>query len=216
MDADGVVDRGYESSPTVGAIALALSKAQGAMAAAKKDATNPHFKSRYADLASVWEACRVPLSANELAVIQVTEYAGTGGITLMTMLVHSSGEWFRSRLYVPLAQPSVQQIGSAITYARRYALGAIVGVAAADDDDGEAAETARPANDTKATPPAAPKRSEAQAARDMAELLKMAASPAEVQEVWARIERMPFKDAMRGELRGAYEQALGRWQAATG
>ena len=221
MTADGEVveDRGLETSPTVGAIAAALAKAQGAMQGAKKEAVNPHFRSRYADLASVWEACRAPLAANELAVVQMLEPAGTGGISLRSLLVHSSGEFFASRLYIPLRDPSPQAIGSAITYARRYALAALVGVAAEDDDGEEAQQrtvpAAPPAN-TQAPAAPGPRRTEAQAARDMEQLLREAQTFGDLEKKWARIEAMPFKDAIRAELRRTFEREAARFQAAVG
>lgn len=124
-------------SPTIGKLALALSKAQAKIEGAKKDASNPFFKSSYADLASVWDACHLELAANELAVIQLVE-DGMDKATVETMLVHSSGEWIRNRLSLKPKANDPQSIGSAITYARRYALAAIVGVCPIDDD-GEAA-----------------------------------------------------------------------------
>ncbi len=126
-----------ETSPTIGALALALSAAQGEMAAAKKDAENPHFKSRYADLASIWDACRAPLSKHKLAVLQTVAAQGDV-VAITTMLAHESGEWVRDVLNLLPRDPSPQSAGSAITYGRRYALAAIVGVAP-DDDDGNAA-----------------------------------------------------------------------------
>src|SRR5262245_42816044 len=131
-----------ETSEQIGELATALAKAQGSIQAAKKDSFNPHFKSSYADLASVWEACREPLSSNGLAVVQVPE-AGEQSVTVTTTLYHSSGQWIRSRLTVPVGQDTAQGIGSALTYARRYGLAAMVGVAP-DEDDGNAAATREP------------------------------------------------------------------------
>lgn len=149
-----------EESPTLGAFAGALAKAQGAMHHASKDKTNPHFKSRYADLASMLDACREALAANGLAVIQKPGNAD-GGVVLTTMVVHASGEWVRARLWMPVAQQSAQAYGSALTYARRYSLASIVGIAADEDDDGNAASTSAPSapRATSGTPvPASGKR----------------------------------------------------------
>lgn len=132
-----------EYSATLGSLAKALAKAQGEISTAKKDSTNPHFKSAYADLASIWDACRGPLSAADLCVIQTTQAGGRDGVTLVTTLLHSSGEWIRGTLYMPNAKGDAQGMGSALTYARRYALAAIVGVAP-DDDDGERAVEHKP------------------------------------------------------------------------
>lgn len=126
-------------SESIAALSAALSKAQGTIVGAAKDTENPYFKSRYADLSSVWDACRSQLSANGLAVIQL---AGStdDGISVETILSHSSGEWIAEVLSVPLDKRTAQSMGSAITYARRYALAAIVGVAPMDDDGHEATE----------------------------------------------------------------------------
>ena len=129
------------TSPTIAALAAALVKAQSAMGGAKKDSTNPHFKTAYADLASVWDACRAPLANAGLSVVQLVSSDATHAI-IETILAHSSGEWVSSLLAVPLTKADAQGLGSAITYGRRYALAAIVGVCPADDD-GEAA-VARP------------------------------------------------------------------------
>jgi len=129
------------TSPTIAALAAALVKAQSAMGGAKKDSTNPHFKTAYADLASVWDACRAPLANAGLSVVQLVSSEGATA-TVETILAHSSGEWVSSLLAVPLTKVDAQGLGSAITYGRRYALAAIVGVCPADDD-GEAA-VARP------------------------------------------------------------------------
>jgi hypothetical protein len=133
------------TSPTIAALAAALVKAQSALSGAKKDSTNPHFKTAYADLASVWDACRAPLANAGLSVVQLVSSEATHAI-IETILAHSSGEWVSSTLAVPLTKADAQGLGSAITYGRRYALAAIVGVCPADDD-GEAA-VARPTQRT--------------------------------------------------------------------
>lgn len=128
-------------SDSIGKIATALSKAQSQIKGAKKDADNPFFKSTYADLASVWEACRKALSDNELAVAQTTEIHD-GSIVLKTILMHSSGESITGILPVLVGEKATsQQLGSAITYNRRYALAAMVGVAPEDDDGNTASQT---------------------------------------------------------------------------
>lgn len=125
-------------SEQINEIAGALAKAQGAIRGAAKDSLNPHFKNRYADLASVWEACREQLAANGIAVVQAPGAEGAT-VSVETLLVHSSGQWFKDALSTLAADARAQSIGSAITYLRRYALAAMVGVAP-EDDDGEAAE----------------------------------------------------------------------------
>lgn len=119
-------------------LATALAKAQGKIKAALKDSQNPHFKSRYADLTSIWEACRAPLSENGLSVIQRTDFDGND-VWLVTMLVHASGESVEGRYPLRPQQVTPQGYGSAMTYARRYALAAMVGVVSDEDDDGNVA-----------------------------------------------------------------------------
>ena len=121
-------------SATIGALAEALAKAQGKIRTAAKDKRNPHFKSEYADLASVWAACREALSTNGLAVVQ-RNHDSPDRVVLETVLIHSSGEWITGVLSLPCPQQTAQGYGSAITYARRYGLAAIVGVAPSDEDD---------------------------------------------------------------------------------
>ena len=127
-------------SPQINELATALAKAQGMMQTAKKDSSNPFFKSVYADLASVWEACRQALSTNGLCVIQTTDN-DNGSVIVITTLVHAGGQWIRGKLRIKPVKDDPQGTGSAITYARRYALAAIVGVAPdeSEDDDGEGA-----------------------------------------------------------------------------
>jgi ERF superfamily len=122
-----------QTSESINELATALSKAQGEITGALKDSANPFFKSKYADLASCWDACRAALSKNGLAVTQFPTTEATATY-LTTSLLHSSGQWMRSSLLVQPKDDSPQAMGSALTYARRYALTAIVGVAQVDDD----------------------------------------------------------------------------------
>jgi hypothetical protein len=117
-------------------LATALAKAQGMMRHAVKDSTNPHFKSKYADLASVLEAIREPFAANGLSLSQ-HPFADGDKIEVVTLLLHSSGQFLESDLAMKPQQNTPQSIGSAITYARRYAAMSVAGLAT-DDDDGNA------------------------------------------------------------------------------
>lgn len=121
-------------SESVKELNTALAKAQGELFAAKKDSINPHFKSKYADLASVWEACREALSSNGLSVTQMPAEFQNNIMTLVTRLSHSSGEWIEQTMTCPVGKPDPQGIGSCLTYMRRYALAAVVGVYQDDDD----------------------------------------------------------------------------------
>lgn len=118
-------------------IGKALAKAQKEIHSAGKEGINPHFKSRYATLSSVWEACREALTKNGLAVAQAILTQHDGRYVLQTMLIHESGQFIESFCPLILQKNDMQGLGSAITYARRYALAAIVGVSQ-DDDDGNA------------------------------------------------------------------------------
>lgn len=143
-------------SESIKELAAALSKAQSEIKGAIKDAENPFFKNVYADLASVWDAIRVPMAANNLAVSQTTSVTENGTV-LVTTLLHSSGEWIEGTYPLYAKDNSPQSLGSAVTYARRYALQAIMGVAPIEDD-GEAAEGRGLKNDWNpqremATPP---------------------------------------------------------------
>src|SRR3972149_2332862 len=130
-----------QTSEQVNELAAALAKAQGQIKGAVKDAENPHFRSKYADLASVWDACRSALSQHGLSVIQaprgvVSEIGWC--VEVETRLLHASGQWMGDTITVPVGKPDAQGLGSALTYARRYALASFVGIAP-EDDDGNAA-----------------------------------------------------------------------------
>ncbi len=118
-------------------LATALAKAQQQIEGAKKDSTNPFFKSTYADLASVWAACRGALTQNGLSVVQLPGF-DSGVATLTTILLHSSGQWIEGTAAAPIAKQDAQGVGGVITYLRRYALAAVAGVVQ-EDDDGESA-----------------------------------------------------------------------------
>ena len=146
-----------QRSESIANLTLALAKAQQRIKGAIKDRTNPAFKgSQYADLDSVWSACREPLAMAELAVFQPVE-TEADRVQVTTILAHSSGEWLSSTLTLTAMQATPQGIGSAITYGRRYGLSAMVGVAPTDDDDGNAAsdrghQEQRPDKTTRAHP----------------------------------------------------------------
>ena len=125
-------------SEQINELIAALVKAQLAVIPAVKDHVNPYFKSKYADLPSVWEAA-VPFRENGIAITQSPMDAPDGFIVLETQLSHTSGQWMRSRLKMRVAKDDPQGYGSALTYARRYALGCMTGIVTEEDDDGNAA-----------------------------------------------------------------------------
>lgn len=126
-----------QTSDQINELAAALAKAQGEITGALKESANPFFKSKYADLASCWDACRAPLSTNGLSVVQGTQVDG-GSLYLITRLLHSSGQWVSSQTPVTPKDDTPQGMGSALTYSRRYALTAMVGVSQVDDDGNSA------------------------------------------------------------------------------
>ena len=132
------------SSPELKDLASALCKAQAQMEAAKKDSTNPHFNSKYADLASVVDAIKVPFSENGLSYVQLPMLTENEEVAVETVLLHSSGQWIASDFAIPVSKADAQTYMSALTYCRRGALSAIAGIAPDDDDDGNAPAAAAP------------------------------------------------------------------------
>jgi len=130
-------------SESITNLAKALSIVQGKLTYATKDSSNPFFKSKYADLESVWDSCRSLLAENGLAVMQFPGQFYDGTMSLTTILTHSSGEWIGQDMSLPVTKPDAQGAGSALSYMRRYALSAVVGVVQADDD-GNAASNPKP------------------------------------------------------------------------
>lgn len=153
-------------------LGMALAKAQGEIEAAKKDANNPFFKSKYADLASVWDACREALSSNGLSIIQMPR-SHEDTVYVETILLHESGQRLQDTLALKIPRSprkdrqgnflkdeqgklilddiTPQMVGSAITYARRYALAAFVGIAPEDDDGNSASRKVAPQKVPQAT-----------------------------------------------------------------
>lgn len=127
-----------ERSELISQLAAALALAQAEIEGASKDRENPHFRSKYADLASCWEACRKPLSKNGLSIVQLPKSEGAA-VTVTTLLLHKSGEFIGESFTVIAQDGKPQSVGSALTYARRYGLSAVVGIAP-EDDDAEAAQ----------------------------------------------------------------------------
>ncbi len=135
-------------SDTVGKIAAQLAKAQGEIEGASKDAKNPHFNSKYADLASIVGACRAALAKHGIAYLQSASADGNL-VKMTTLLIDASGEWIESDpLQVQAKDAGPQSVGSCLTYLRRYQLAAMVGIAP-EDDDAEAAEGRAPVNAQK-------------------------------------------------------------------
>ena len=122
-------------SESISNLAKALCKAQNEMGGAVKDSKNPFFKSNYADLTSVIKAIKEPFYNNGLSYSQfpITSEGGSG-IGVVTVLMHSSGEWLESEFYLPMAKKDAQGGAQCVTYARRYSLQSMAGIPSADDD----------------------------------------------------------------------------------
>lgn len=138
-------------SETIGKLATALSMAQPKIQGALKDSNNPFFKSKYANLESVMDACKGPLNEVGLSVSQVFDFQD-GVDFLVTTLMHSSGEWYSGRMRLLYKDPTAQGMVAAGTYARRAGLAAICGVVQVDDD-GEAASGRNPMASQTQSPP---------------------------------------------------------------
>lgn len=126
-------------SEQINELAKSLAAAQAELDPAKKNAQNPHLKNRYADLAAVWEAVREVLPKFGLSIVQ-TMLPLDGKAGVRTTLMHTSGQWIAGECVLPVPKQDPQGYGSAITYARRYSLSAMIGVVSEDDDDAEGAK----------------------------------------------------------------------------
>lgn len=136
-------------SPEIDKLADAIVTAQQAMTPALKDHVNPFFKSKYADLGSVWQAL-APFREAGIAITQSPMDSPDGYIVLDTQLTHTSGQWMRARLKMRVSKDDPQGAGSALTYARRYSLGCVTGLVTEEDDDGNlASQLCGPTHDQK-------------------------------------------------------------------
>jgi hypothetical protein len=156
-----------KSSEKIAALSAALAKAQAEFKAVQFDADNPHFKSKFASLPATVEAVRPILARHGLAVVQGATLPDSNegvvtGFAVESLLIHTSGEWISTVVYVPMEKPTAQGAGSGLTYGRRYGLQALLCLVA-DDDDGETASNhpqiprpAAPRPVAGQTPPKAP------------------------------------------------------------
>ena len=181
-------------------IYTALAAAQAEIGRALKDAENPHFRSKYADLASVMDACMSALNKNGIAVVQPVEFSELGE-QVRTILYHGESETSaEGAVPLLLGKRDMQGLGSAITYARRYGLMTMAGVAA-DDDDGNAAVSSAPNRASEALKDAW--------TQSVLDALPENAGPQEKAEA--------FADAICAEFEGKGERALGnRWEKHKG
>jgi len=134
-----------KTSDSISKISAAIVKAQGELNAVSKDGNNPHFRSRYATLQNIVESTRDTLRKHGLAVVQTFGETDGTYINLITTLLHESGEYISGTFTMRPSKADPQGLGSATTYARRYALSAVLGIVADEDDDGNA--SSRPVTD---------------------------------------------------------------------
>ncbi len=167
-------------------IAKALVAAQLQMSRAIKDSNNPHFRSKYADLGNVMDACLPALNANGIAVYQPTIDVD-GERFVETVLIHTSGDELRCRVPLIVSKNDMQGYGSAVTYARRYGLMTMAGVAPEDDDGNAAAKSPPERKQRQPQPkPAAPSMDEINAAADN---LRAAESMEDLQSMWFGLDK---------------------------
>ena len=136
-----------ETKAAHSSIAEALAAAQMEMGRALKESNNPHFRSKYADLGNVMDACLPALNKHGIAVLQPAGEDESGRF-IATVLLHSSGEKLDCKIPLIVQKDDMQGYGSAVTYARRYGLMCMAGIAP-DDDDGNAAAKAAPRQQQK-------------------------------------------------------------------
>jgi hypothetical protein len=195
-----------QRSESLGKLAEALALAQGKMKGAAKDAANPFFKSRYADLASCWEAARAPLAAHGLSILQPVKAAGAD-VTVTTILAHASGEWLSEDLSVTAKDETPQSVGSAITYARRYGLSAMVGISPEDDDGNGAQPEHAPPPRQRQQPHRPPPQQPDQPEMTAAEKAKSFATAARDKQIFD--DALAFCGIRREEFHAWAELALG-------
>lgn len=192
----------FTTSPTTEKLDAALAKAQGEILGAHKDKLNPAFRSKYADLAAVFDACRPALSKHGIAVTQWPVHSTDNRLHIITRLA-CGGEWLKAHFSIPVSKADAHGYGSATTYARRFALSAAVGVAPDEDDDGNGAvanpspwdsgrKQARPQASAKeareAKPPEAQPGASA-AAQDAAKAVAETHLRARINRLWAEAKK---------------------------
>lgn len=196
-----------ETSDDISALAKALPKAQAAITKVSKDAANPHFNSKYVSLTQIAEAVIPALNANGISVLQPV-MASNGSVQVMTVLLHETGQWLRATHSVPVSRNDAQGVGSALTYARRQGLQALLTVApAGEDDDGEGA-----VGRGSAKPPLPPKEPERPGLPDRVKRLE--GIMANVKTVKDLTKAWTLSNDLRAELEKENPAELARLEAA--
>jgi hypothetical protein len=196
-----VISMESTESPEIEKITEALCKAQSLMDNAEKNSNNPHFDRKYSDLASVWTACRVPLTSNGIAIIQTPIKRGNEYV-MRSKLSHTSGQWFACEIGLLMGRQDMQSLGSAMTYARRYGLMALAGIAPAEDD-GNAAVGGKE-KDEKKHNPNRERQAQEQAERN-AQALKNAQKKGEEKKAAAA----KSQDPLDGKIRKLFLDVMG-------
>lgn len=174
-------------------LSAALSAAQGELENASKNSQNPHFRSKYADLAEIINTVRPVFAKHGLAVVQSPSYA-EGLVSVTTLLTHKSGQWIRDIASAPASKLDAQGVGSCVTYLRRYSLAAFAGIAQ-EDDDGNAA-SAKPRVNTPSKQAIEQATAELRSCKTLDDLKASFSSfPAEVRTLVSSI-----KDEMKDQL----------------
>lgn len=182
------------ASESINELATALALAQGEVENASKTSSNPHFRSRYADLAEIINTVRPVFSKHGLAVVQSPSYA-EGLVSVTTLLTHKSGQWIRDVASAPASKLDAQGVGSAVTYLRRYSLAAFAGIAQ-EDDDGNAASQQKARANTPSKDAIAQATAELRSCKTLDDLKASFSSfPAEVRTLVGAI-----KDEMKEQL----------------
>lgn len=184
-----------QKSEQINELSAALAKAQAQIENASKTSNNPHFKSKYADLAEVLNTVRPVFAANGIAIVQMPSFA-SGIVSVETMLTHASGQWISNVCSTPVSKQDAQGVGSAITYLRRYSLAAFAGVAQ-EDDDANAAVGHAPKQQKPQAAPA--QQAKPQATADVMQKAADAISAGQV-TVQAVAQKYDLTDAQRAEL----------------
>jgi len=207
------------TSEHINDLATALAAAQGEMTNATLNRTNPHFRSKYADLAAVREATLPALSKHQLAMVQTTHFDADGTFILVTRLQHASGQWMESVYPLPMMIDKPQIMGSAQTYARRYAWSGMCGIAAEEDDDANAAQA-----DTGKYGIVSTRKSSAKAKRDgdwekLAADMRDAQSAVSLQRLWDSYrqgEYQTWNEDWRREAEELFGKRMAEFSAGEG
>jgi hypothetical protein len=183
-------------SEQINELAAALAKAQGELENASKSSNNPHFKSKYADLAEILNTVRPVFASHGLSVSQCPSFEA-GIVSVETVLMHSSGQWMSSTISAPVSKQDAQGVGSAITYCRRYSLAAVAGVAQEDDDANSAVGHA-PRQQRPAAQPEKPAKPRISA--EQVETLRSILASSQIDEAtWCASIRIPSLDLLPAE-----------------